>query len=144
MRFGHGPETLNSPEKTCYATILGLNVIQYSKPCKAMDKTPSPIPLAMARNLPWRPGRSAEAFIDGDLEVRFTPRPSRGLQTPHERDELYFVASGTGHYRVGDSITEVGAGALLFAAAHVAHGFEDFSDDFSVWIIFYGPVKEKP
>jgi len=108
-----------------------------------MDRTHTPISVAAARNLPWKPGRSAEAFVDGDLEVRFTPRPSRGLQTPHERDELYFIAAGSGRYRVGDAVTAVGAGDLLFAAAHTAHGFEDFTDDFAVWIIFYGPVKKK-
>ena len=108
-----------------------------------MERTPLPISLGSARNLPWRPGRSAEAFSDGDLEVRFTPGPSKGLQTPHERDELYFVASGTGHYRVEDRVTAVGPGDLLFAAAHVAHGFDDFSDDFAIWIVFYGPPKQK-
>ena len=106
-----------------------------------MDKTPLPITLALARNLPWKPGRSAEAFIDGDLEVRFTPRPSKGPQTPHDRDELYFVATGTGRYRVEDTVTAVGPGNLLFAAAHAPHGFEDFNDDFAIWIIFYGPKK---
>ena len=106
-----------------------------------MDKTPAPISLAAARGLPWKPGRSAEAFIDGDLEVRFTPRPTNGLQVPHQRDELYIVASGTGRYRVEDKVTAVGPGDLLFAAAHVAHGFEDFSEDFAIWIVFYGPVK---
>jgi hypothetical protein len=38
-------------------------------------------------------------------------------------------------------VTAVGPGDLLFAAAHVAHGFEDFSEDFAIWIVFYGPVK---
>jgi len=38
-------------------------------------------------------------------------------------------------------VTEVGPGDLLFAAAHVAHGFEDISDDFSVWVMFYGPGR---
>lgn len=109
-----------------------------------MDKTPSPLALAAARAMPWKPGRSAEAFVDGDLEVRFTAGPRKGLQTPHQRDELYIVAAGTARYRVEDRVTEVGPGDLLFAAAHVAHGFEDLSDDFAIWIIFYGPVKPAP
>ena len=106
-----------------------------------MIETPPPVSLAAARLLPWKPGRSAEAFVDGDLEVRFTPRPSMGPQVPHQRDELYIVAAGTGCYRVDHRVTAVGPGDLLFAAAHSAHGFEDFSDDFAIWIVFYGPVK---
>jgi mannose-6-phosphate isomerase-like protein (cupin superfamily) len=106
-----------------------------------MDRTPPPISLAAARDLAWQPGRSAEAFIDGDLEVRFTPRPTDGLQKPHQRDEIYIVAARTGHYRVEDRITAVGPGDLCFAAAQVAHGFENFSEDFAIWIVFYGPVK---
>jgi hypothetical protein len=27
---------------------------------------------------------------------------------------------------------------VLFCAAHVAHGFEDISADFSAWVLFYG------
>lgn len=106
-----------------------------------MDRTPLPIPLAAARELPWRPGRSAEAFVDGELEIRFTPRPTSGPQVPHKRDEVYIVASGTGAYRVDGRLTKVGAGDMCFAAAHAVHGFEDFSDDFAVWIVFYGPEK---
>jgi mannose-6-phosphate isomerase-like protein (cupin superfamily) len=107
-----------------------------------MEITPPPITLAAARKLPWQPGRSAEAFVDGDLEVRFTPRPRNGMQAPHERDELYFVASGRGFYRVDDGPrTGVGPGDLCFCAAHHVHGFEDISEDFSLWIIFYGPKK---
>src|SRR5260370_6088502 len=103
-----------------------------------MDKTPAPIPLAAARDLPWKPGRSAEAFIDGDLEVRFTPRPTNGPQVPHQRDELYIVAAGTGHYRVEDRLTAVRPRALLFAAAPVAHGFGNFPADFAIWIVVHG------
>jgi mannose-6-phosphate isomerase-like protein (cupin superfamily) len=109
-----------------------------------MDKTPLPIALAAARAMAWKPGRSAEAFVDGDLEVRFTAGPTNGPQTPHLRDELYIVASGTARYRTEDKLTDVGPGDLLFAAAHAPHGFEDFSDDFAIWIIFYGPVKPAP
>ena len=30
---------------------------------------------------------------------------------------------------------------MCFAAAHAPHGFEDFTDDFAIWVIFYGAVK---
>ncbi len=106
-----------------------------------MDRTPQVMSLAAALALPITPGRSAEVFVDGDLEVRFAARPTDGPQVPHKRDELYFVASGTGHYRVEDRVTAVSPGDLLFAAAHVAHGFEKISKDFTVWVLFYGPQK---
>jgi quercetin dioxygenase-like cupin family protein len=106
-----------------------------------MDRTPPPVSLAAALALPRTPGRSAEVFVDGDLEVRFAARPTHGPQVPHLRDELYFVASGTGRYRVEDKVTAVAAGDVLFCAAHVAHGFEEISEDFSVWVLFYGPQK---
>jgi mannose-6-phosphate isomerase-like protein (cupin superfamily) len=106
-----------------------------------MDRTPAPLSLAEARSLPWKPGRSAEAFVDGDLEIRFTTRPTNGPQQPHQRDEVYIVAAGSGLYRTEDQVTPVGPGDMCFAAARTVHGFEDFSDDFAIWIIFYGPVK---
>lgn len=106
-----------------------------------MDRTPPPVSLAAALALPRTLGRSAEIFVDGDLEVRFAARPTDGPQVPHLRDEIYFVASGTGNYRVGDKVTAVGAGDVLFCAAHVAHGFEGISEDFSVWVLFYGAEK---
>jgi mannose-6-phosphate isomerase-like protein (cupin superfamily) len=106
-----------------------------------MDRTPLPVSLAAALALPRTPGRSTEVFVDGDLEVRFSARPTNGPQVPHPRDELYFVAAGTARYRVEDNVTAVGPGDVLFCATHVAHGFEDMSEDFSVWVLFYGPQK---
>ncbi len=107
-----------------------------------MDHTPPPITIAAARTLTPTEGRnSAEVFRDGDLEVRMAVQSTRGPQVPHDRDEVYFVARGSGRYRVGDTVTDIGPGDLLFAAAHAPHGFEDFSDDFAVWVVFYGPQK---
>jgi quercetin dioxygenase-like cupin family protein len=74
----------------------------------------------------WRPG------------LRRGPRTVLRFRTSVTNS---IVAAGTGHYRVEDRVTAVGPGDLLFAAAHVAHGFEDFSEDFAIWIVFYGPVK---
>jgi hypothetical protein len=30
---------------------------------------------------------------------------------------------------------------MMFAAAHTPHGYDQFSQDFSVWVVFYGPQK---
>lgn len=106
-----------------------------------MEQTPSPVSLVAARALPRTPGRSTEVFVDGDLELRFSATPTNGPQVPHQRDEVYFVAAGTARYRVDDRVTAVGAGDVLFCAARVAHGFEEASPDFSVWVLFYGPQK---
>ena len=106
-----------------------------------MDRTPPPTTLAEALALPITPGRSAEVFVDGDLEVRFAGKPTNGPQVPHLRDELYFVATGTARYRVEDKVTNVGPGDLLFCAAHTPHGFEGNSEDFTVWVLFYGPQR---
>ena len=107
-----------------------------------MEATPPPVALTIARKLPLPPGRrSAEVFLDETVEIRMAAPPSVGPQVPHDRDEFYIVATGRGRYRAGDTVTEVGPGDLLFAAAHAPHGFEDMSDDFAVWVVFYGPVK---
>ena len=37
--------------------------------------------------------------------------------------------------------TMIGPGDMMFAAAHTPHGYDQFSDDFSVWVVFYGPEK---
>ena len=107
-----------------------------------MDKTPPPLSAAAARSLKLPQGRlSAEIFRDGDLEIRFYAPPNPDPQTPHDRDELYIVATGTGYFRVEDQVTQVGPGDLLYTAAHEVHCFENLSSDFSVWVVFYGPVK---
>ncbi|HEX7295517.1 MAG TPA: cupin domain-containing protein, partial [Pyrinomonadaceae bacterium] len=68
----------------------------------------------------------------------YAPR-GRDPQQRHTRDEVYVVASGTGDYVCGDARQKFGVGDLLFAAAGVEHRFENFTDDFTVWVIFYGP-----
>jgi mannose-6-phosphate isomerase-like protein (cupin superfamily) len=107
-----------------------------------MDRTPPPLSLAAARALaPPEGSRSAEVFRDGDLSIRFTRLPTAGQQVPHPQDEFYIVASGTARYRWDGGETTIGPGDLMFAAARTPHGYDQFSDDFSVWVVFYGPEK---
>ncbi|RCR65601.1 cupin domain-containing protein [Larkinella punicea] len=67
-------------------------------------------------------------------------KPDRiDLQQPHEQDELYVVISGTGEFLNGETKTAFQPGDVLFVQAGVVHRFENFTPDFSTWVIFYGP-----
>ena len=104
-----------------------------------MDRTPAPLSLAAARALkPAEGERSLTVFRDGDIEIKFAAHPTSGPQVPHTRDEFYIVASGTARYRWDGGETRIGPGDLFFAAAKTAHGYDQFSEDFSVWVVFYG------
>lgn len=83
--------------------------------------------------------RFATIFEHGTLLVEIYAPGGNDPQQPHTRDEVYFVASGTGEYVCGDTRTTFGPTDLLFAAAGVAHRFENFTDDLAVWVLFYGP-----
>jgi hypothetical protein len=78
-------------------------------------------------------------FAHGTLAVElYTPR-GHDPQTPHDRDEVYVVARGTGRFFDGTGRRAVGPGTFIFVAAGQVHRFEDFSADFAVWVFFYGP-----
>ena len=83
--------------------------------------------------------RSVPLFAHGSLLVKYYAPRGRDLQTPHTRDELYVVAEGRGVFFDGTTRTKIEPGDLLFAAAGVVHRFEEFTDDFGVWVMFYGP-----
>ena len=61
------------------------------------------------------------------------------LQTPHEQDELYVVVSGSGDFVLGGERISFTSGDVLFARAGIEHRFENISQDFATWVIFYGP-----
>ncbi len=65
-------------------------------------------------------------------------------QPVHEQDEVYVIVAGTGTFAIGadeDSLerTPFSAGDVIFTPAGAVHRFEDFSDDFSTWVVMYGP-----
>ncbi|MBV9521723.1 MAG: cupin domain-containing protein [Alphaproteobacteria bacterium] len=97
---------------------------------------------AEARRLPLPEGRrSAEILREGDVEIRFYAPKGHDPQTPHDQDEFYVVAAGHGNFRVGEKVTPFAPGDLLFVPARAEHRFEAFSEDFAVWVLFYGPRK---
>jgi mannose-6-phosphate isomerase-like protein (cupin superfamily) len=89
------------------------------------------------------PGPKGERFAivieHGNLEIEIYAPRGTDPQNPHTRDELYFVASGSGEFVCGDTRQTFGPTDILFAAAGVTHRFENFTDDLTVWVMFYGP-----
>lgn len=89
------------------------------------------------------PGPSGERFATifqhGSLLVEIYAPRGADPQQPHTRDEIYLVATGSGEYVCGNSRQTFGPTDLLFAAAGVEHRFENFSDDLTLWVLFYGP-----
>ena len=78
-------------------------------------------------------------FSHGSLVVEIYTPAGTDPQTPHARDELYVVVRGSGQFFDGDTRHAVKPGSFMFVPAGQAHRFEDFSDDFTVWVAFYGP-----
>jgi hypothetical protein len=93
----------------------------------------------VSRRLPELPLPFCILFERGDVSIElYAPRGS-DMQSPHTRDELYIIASGSGTFRRADKVCEFNVGDLLFVPAHVDHRFETFSEDFRTWVIFFGP-----
>ena len=60
-------------------------------------------------------------------------------QKPHGQDELYIVISGTGRFYLDGSESHFNPGDVLFVGAGSEHRFENFTDDFAAWVVFWGP-----
>ena len=104
------------------------------------------ITLAAARTAPIPEGRrSPELMRHGSMSLRFYQPKGIDPQTPHDQDEIYIVQSGHGAVVSGASEEKlerraVGPGDAIFVPAHHVHRFLDFSADFAVWVVFWGPT----
>jgi mannose-6-phosphate isomerase-like protein (cupin superfamily) len=93
--------------------------------------------LASPRQHPEK--RFLELFRHGSLVLEVV-RPDRvDLQTPHSRDEVSTIISGSGQFVNEGVRQEFGPGEFLFVAAGAAHHFEGLTDDFATGVIYYGP-----
>src|SRR5205823_3065655 len=90
--------------------------------------------------LPTPDGKRSIAVLErGTLVIKLYAPRGLDPQTPHTRDEVYVVIAGRGIFFDGEGRQPFGPGDVLFAPAGVEHRFEDFTDDFAVWVMFYGP-----
>ena len=84
------------------------------------------------------------AEFAGDVSVELYKPVGKDLQTPHTQDELYIVATGSGMFMLEDEEFPFAEGDVIFVPAQAEHRFSSFSDDFSTWVIFFGPEKTAP
>jgi len=105
---------------------------------------------------PPDPGRhTVPVLCNGSMELRWFKPDGPDPQTPHDRDEMYFIVSGHGLFMRARDVMPIGddvslpvageerarfkAGDVLFVPAGTEHRFEEMSEDFGCWIVFYGP-----
>ena len=86
----------------------------------------------------------ATMFQHGTLVVEYYAPKGVDPQEPHTRDEVYVVVSGSGWFVHNDARTRFEPGEVLFVPAGDPHRFEDFTDDFATWVLFYGPEGGEP
>ena len=94
---------------------------------------------ALAKSPPPTGNLAVPIFSHGSLVVELYTPVGHDPQKPHTRDEVYFVTRGNGLFFDGEQRHSVGAGSFLFVPAGHIHRFENFSSDFAVWVVFYGP-----
>ncbi len=75
----------------------------------------------------------------GTLELGFYKPVGEDPQKPHDQDEIYIVQSGSGVFLLDGERKPFETGEALFVPAGVEHRFDEFTDDFAAWVVFYGP-----
>ena len=95
----------------------------------------------VAASLPNEPGamRFHYALRRGSMKVGLYALDRVDTQGPHKQDELYVVVSGSGWFTKNGERRRFGPHDVIFVEAGASHCFDDFSDDFSAWVIFWGP-----
>ena len=99
------------------------------------------IRLADARaRIPGPAGEHAVSLMDrGTLKVKLSCPVPPNEQAPHAQDEIYVIVRGSGILIHDGKRDRLAAGDLAFVAAGSEHRFEDFTDDLTVWVVFFGP-----
>lgn len=87
--------------------------------------------LDMSQALPFSVLRSADACSI----ILYRPQ-AEDQQTPHEQDEYYFVAQGSGDIVISGERHAVATGDAIFVPARAEHRFENVSDGFACWAVF--------
>lgn len=83
-----------------------------------------------------------EFLKESTLSMGLYVLPARSVdgQEPHTEDEVYYVLSGRGQFRLEDENRPVQAGSILFVAAHQEHRFHTIEEDLQI-LVFFAPAE---
>ena len=86
----------------------------------------------------WKDGVwDVEPFTKSGVSLVFFAPRGVDYQTSHDKDELYFVVRGSGELVLDDRRISCSVGDTLFVEAFREHHFENFTDDFATWAVFF-------
>ena len=101
-------------------------------PKEFLAKLPQPA------NEKWKDGVfDIEPFKKGNVSLVFFAPRGTDYQTFHDEDEFYFIAKGSGEILIEEERFSFEAGDVFFVPAKIPHHFENFTDDFATWAIFF-------
>ncbi len=94
--------------------------------------------LPLPANEKWKDGVfDVEPFKKGNVTLVFFAPRGTDYQTFHEQDEFYFIVRGSGVLVIENERFDCNTGDAFFVPAKKAHHFENFSDDFATWAVFF-------
>ena len=94
--------------------------------------------LPLPANEKWKDGVfDVEPFKKGNVTLVFFAPRGRDCQTFHDEDEFYFIARGSGELIIENEKFKCKSGDAFFVWAKKEHHFENFTEDFATWAIFF-------
>ena len=94
--------------------------------------------LPLPANEKWKDGVwDVGPFEKAGVRLVFFAPKGTDYQTWHDEDEFYFIGRGSAKLVIGDDVYECVPGDAFFVPAKVPHHFEEVSDDFATWAVFF-------
>lgn len=94
--------------------------------------------LPLPANEKWKDGVPfLGVFSLGNFELEFFAPRGKDYQTPHEKDEIYLIITGEGDFVKAGERMKFKAGDAIYVEAGIEHRFENFSEDFATWVVFF-------
>ena len=70
------------------------------------------------------------------LEIEFYRPGEADEQEPHDRDEVYVIAAGSGEFEYEGKRRPFQTGEVLYVPRGARHRFVNYSPDFATWVVF--------